>query len=389
MSPFRRLDAFKICPLGEGRIYTTPKVTDVRRYLYKAQIFDVDGYDHDHGSVARGFTPGFNLVEIAGGPVKVVCIVNRTGSVEQLKEMEGKRDNIARYFFLHVLVQAIDNLPVTTRTRSNNLALHIARTRVMPEYFRVYKEDLSVLSAAITDAERALPHDAPYRFYFAFIKFGQQMPISPPVNMHSLGLSPIVNKADHVQSCSIHVATTFAHTSPNFSTFWNLCKSTELSAGQDIKKYPLLGLSEIGNFTVKTPTSPRLLNAWHSRVRHNVHLTYTQFYTPFTKPFSNKPFQDHPFLLTLMLGRHYVEHNPTFHSFFTSTEKDSDFIALKEAILLHLSKATSRCEVVVTCPDIRDMSRLDLNSLAGIIRSEALLVQVSCFYSHFPGQKSS
>lgn len=376
----RHLDAFKVCPLGEGRLYTTPKVTDVRQFFNKAQIFNTVEYDDDHRRLASQFTPGFNLTEIVGGPIKVVGIVNRTGSVGELEDMAAKTEKFSRYFFLHILVEAINRLPVTMRTRRNNLTLQILHCKVLPDYFRVYSEDMKALSSSIATVLYALPEDAPYRFYFSFYKFGQQLHIPPPPHpftIHSANLSSIISKPHKIQSCSMHIAATFSQTSTHFSTFWNLRKQTDMYTGHDVKKYPLFGLSEVGNVTVKNPTSSILLNPWPSHIRQNVRLTYVQFYTPFTKSFSCKPFVDHPFLLTLMLGKEYVTHNPTFERFFNSTEKDLDYLSLKESILLHLSKATSRCELVVTGQDVRELVSVNLNELAGVIRRASLLVQVS------------
>ena len=69
---------------------------------------------------------------------------------------------------------------------------------------------------------------------------------------------------------------------------------------------------------------------------------------------------DHQFLLTLMLGKEYVKNNKTFERFFLSTEKDLDYLSLKESILMHVAKATSRCEIVVTGQDVMDLLRVDL-----------------------------
>ena len=70
-----------------------------------------------------------------------------------------------------------------------------------------------------------------------------------------------------------------------------------------------MGLSEIGNVTSVLPSylPSSLLAAWPSAARSDVHLTYAQAYTPFVKPLDvTKPFQSHPFLLTLLLGQDYV-----------------------------------------------------------------------------------
>ena len=53
-----------MCALMERRIYTTPKVTDVKHYLYKVQVFDGNGYDDEHRRPWGDFMPGFDLLFI-------------------------------------------------------------------------------------------------------------------------------------------------------------------------------------------------------------------------------------------------------------------------------------------------------------------------------------
>ena len=163
MYAIRSLNAFKVCPFGEGRMYTKPKVTDVGCYFYKAQMFDSNSYDDDHRQRSSLLFPGFNLIEIVGSSIKVVAVVNRTGSLIEIDGMLENRDSLSRYFFLRVLAPAIDRLPVTTRTRKNNLTTQIMSSKVLPAYFRVYPEDISALSSHIMHVMQGLPHDAPYR----------------------------------------------------------------------------------------------------------------------------------------------------------------------------------------------------------------------------------
>ena len=242
----------------------------------------------------------------------MVGIVNKTGSVADLEDMMARGKRLQNTFFLDVLVGAINRLPVTTRTRRNNLTQQIARCKLLPDYFRIFVEDLDVLSASVLNTFRSIPEDAPYRFYFTFFKFGQQIQISPPLTLQSCNLSSVINKVRKVQSCSLHIATNFSHDSSNFSTSWNLRKQSDLYLGADVKKYPFFGLSEVGNVTVMKPTSDMLLDPWLPSSRDTMSLNYVQFYTPFTKSLSSMPFIDHQFLLTLMLGKEYVKNNKTF-----------------------------------------------------------------------------
>ena len=229
------------------------------------------------------------------------------------------------------------------------------------------------LSTSITTVHRGLPPTAPYRFYFVFIKLGQQLTLPHP---HLF--TDIISNFSRVDISCIHIATTFTHTSPNFSTFWNLLSTTSLYTGQDVKKYPFFGLAQLGNVTVKTPTnSASFLTAWHPTSQQCSNITYVQFYSPLTKSFSSKPFEDHPFLLTLMLGREYVSSSSTFRKVWLAAERDGDFTALREAIRLHLDPASARCEVVITGSDLGKLLRVDLPRLAENIKSAGLIVQVS------------
>jgi hypothetical protein len=129
----------------------------------------------------------------------------------------AKREKISRHFFLNVFAEAIMKLPTTLRTRKCNLTAQILHTKVLPDYFRVYQEDLDSLSDNIKIALRALPEDTPYRYYFAFIKFGQQLRVTHP--LRSVDLSPVINKMQHLQCSSVHIAMTFTHVNPHFGTF--------------------------------------------------------------------------------------------------------------------------------------------------------------------------
>ena len=368
----RHLDAFVVCPFGEGRVYTSPKVTDHTVYLYKAQMFETGMYDADHQRMAK-FIPGFNFTDISGGALRVLGIVNKSGSLQELEEIAEKKEKFANYFFREVLMKAIGKLPATTRTRKHNL-IHSAQD--LPEYFRLYNEDIALLSSAITAVQRSLPSNAPYRFYFLFVKLGQQLTLAH--NMRSDFFTDIISSPARVDSSCIHIATTFTHTSPNFSIFWNLLSPTSLYTGQDVKKYPFFGLSQVGNVTVKTPTnSAPFFTAWHPTAQQCSRITYVQFYSPLTKSFSSKPFEDHPFLLTLMLGRDYVRSNSTFRKVWLAAEMDGDFTALREAIQLHLDPASARCEVVITGSDLAELVRVDLSQLAENIKNAGLLLQVN------------
>ena len=254
------------------------------------------------------------------------------------------------------------------------MTLQIKRTKVLPDYFRIYPEDVGVLSTSIESVLRNEPSDTPYRFYFAYVKFGQQMTTISAASQ--IDLSAIVSAPEQIVASSLHVAATFQHRSQHLSLFWDLRKQTCLYSGRDVKKYPFFGFSEVGNVTVKTPDSREFAKAWPLSCRSDIKLTYVQYYTPFTKPFSKVPFQDHPFLLTLLLGKDYVHNNALFRQLCDSTEREADFLSLKESIILHLFRARARCEIVVSSHRLSSLCKIDLGAFAELVTRWSLLVQV-------------
>ena len=102
-----------------------------------------------------------------------------------------------------------------------------------------------------------------------------------------------------------------------------------------------------------------LLAAWPSSAREVINFTYVQAYTPFVKTLDvTKPF------FTLLLGREYVQRNRNFRHLVECTEGLKEYKALKEAVLLQLSRATARFEMVVTSANLREALKCDTPVLA-------------------------
>lgn len=59
----------------------------------------------------------------------------------------------------------------------------------------------------------------------------------------------LVADPSQVLGASIHLAITFTHQHPRYSVFWSTQPTAEYLQGQNTKRYPFLGLSEIGNTT--------------------------------------------------------------------------------------------------------------------------------------------
>lgn len=154
-----------------------------------------------------------------------------------------------------------------------------------------------------------------------------------------------INDVAHTFTCcsrieyaSCHFAVMMNHTDDAMSVFWDsLTTARFLRSHKKVAKYPLMGLAEVGNVTSSCPEViclPKLLSAWTcfryqtssvlsawpARCRREIHLTYAQAYTPLTKALDNKrPFCDHPYLVSALLGREYVASTPSFRHFHECT----------------------------------------------------------------------
>ena len=118
-------------------------------------------------------------------------------------------------------------------------------------------------------------------------------------------------------------------------------------------------------------------------VRDAILIMYAQAYTPLTKPMDGKPFADHPFLLSHLLGSNS---HSSFHHIRDSMEGRRDYRALCEAIILMLHRAQARIEFVMTSRYIDDVLSVDL-SRPEIVRNKDLLVQVCLPFCCVPWYK--
>lgn len=221
-----------------------------------------------------------------------------------------------------------------------------------------------------------LPSDFPFRFYFVYFKLGQQQAAS------TMNLDLVVARKKKILSCSCHFAINFRHKDGRYSVFWDRNQTARFLRGKDVTKYPLLGLGEIGNITATLPKLQSLLSAWPERARSNIIITYAQAYTPFGKLSEEgyRPFEDHPFLVSMLLGQNYIRNNPHFKKIAESTVKHVDINALKETIILQLSLTHARIEFVATSTSVNDVLCCSIGKLARLTRKQKLLIQVCCMY---------
>lgn len=142
-------------------------VVDLKSYIYKADIFRKD-YEEAHSLFADYF-PSFNLIELAGAPLKVVGVLNRNADIAQVEDFRRNPDLFRKHFF-DIFVKALKQLNPSTQTRKHNLALSSFRTNTLPTYIRVYKQDIRQLSRYLKLAFKNLPADFPYKFHYYMLQ---------------------------------------------------------------------------------------------------------------------------------------------------------------------------------------------------------------------------
>ncbi len=328
------------CALSVRPVYTTPKVSDQYFLLRKANFFSLDSYEDEEHRLHGKFMPGFNFADMPGATLKVVGILKRQAPLETIDETLQNPSRIAKTFF-KALNKAIAGLPCETRTCKNNMSS--TGMHHLPSLYRLYQEDVACLSVNIKREIKSLAPEDLYTFYFVYMKYGQQQVITPPLTMARLGLDAVVAYPRKLEYSSCHIATNFSHRDNRFSVFWDSEKTSVFLRGQRVVRYPFMGLGEIGNVTSNFPRTEEIQDVWPISSRENIFITYAQAYTPLTKPMDTKtPFHDHPFLISFILGRRYVESHREFHHIAECTEGKKEYRALRESIVKQLARATAR-----------------------------------------------
>ena len=185
---------------------------------------------------------------------------------------------------------------------------------------------------------------------------------------------------------SLDFAVEFRHTNDAMVPFWRMDSTTAYLPGRRTTKYPFMGLPEIGNVTSCMPRLESLVGAsWPEESADSIHPVYAQAYIPVVKAYTaygkdnkgKKPFQDHPFLLSAMLGREYISTRREFSHIRQSTEENADYLMLRESLRLQLEEdPRARFEVVVSSRSIGDLLEVDTDAMARHLVGASLLVQV-------------
>ena len=90
--------------------------------------------------------PAFKFSRLPCADLMVVGLIRRSLSAEEAEEVASWQPKIMSQFMLNILLPAISDLPLNTRTRRFNLVHTIVETSILPDHFRLYPEDPSQLS---------------------------------------------------------------------------------------------------------------------------------------------------------------------------------------------------------------------------------------------------
>lgn len=148
-----------------------------------------------------------------------------------------------------------------------------------------------------------------------------------------------------------------------------------LIIGREGRKYPLFGLTEIGNYRVRNPQNGVIEMAIDDP---EVAVTYLQQYTPLNKPLTTQGlWKDHPFLLSYLLNLDFIQSNARFGEIWAEVDNMRDFQSLREAASNCLYPAVARLEFVVCCRSPTFLQYIGFNYLKSEIRDNKLLIEVS------------
>ena len=161
-----------MCDFGEGRLYTTYKVVDAFKYVHKCQFFNPLPPDL---STFDTWFPSFRIADGIGAPVNVLLTFKPDTNLVDAEEWKMAQKNLPHKWFTTILIPAIESLDGSRRTRLNNTVSTMCMSGIIPDYIRIYKEDLTSLDDAISEATQSSEDMKSLLWYFASWKFGQQM----------------------------------------------------------------------------------------------------------------------------------------------------------------------------------------------------------------------
>lgn len=173
--------------------------------------------------------PSFKLINMPCGPLNVVAIIRPDAAIPDVEEALKTQQKLPSLYFFKVLCEAISALPDTCRTKQHNLSWMISTTKTLPQYFRIYQEDLTLLAVTID----LIPTPwCPYEFTFACWKYGQQQRAVLPLTWEDFNLDQLFCP-DLIERCCFHLAVTYSANDDAKSLVWDLKRASRWSPGKD------------------------------------------------------------------------------------------------------------------------------------------------------------
>ena len=114
----------------EERVFTDAPVSNLQEFFSKVPFIDESLFQPDMRKHAT-YVPGFKLADMVGGNLSVVGFLKPTTSEEQVEEFDLSQ--FSSTFYTKILNKAINSMPISTRTRTNNL-IHRDNLTVSPSF---------------------------------------------------------------------------------------------------------------------------------------------------------------------------------------------------------------------------------------------------------------
>ena len=317
--------------VGLSRAYTTRKVTNHQSYISKCDFFNTS-YTPDLQPHAN-FIPGFKFLELPGATLNAIGILNSNAQAQHAQEIQTSETLFATQFFLQVLNPCMEGLPLQTKTRVNNLVKTASK-------MQIYWLTTEYTGKTHQPCHQQLNQCSCRTTLILYLKFGQQQPVtSVPITLRSTNLDLVIADPSRPLGVSVHLVINFDHRDPRYSVFWSTQPTAGYLQGQSTKKFPLLGLFEVGNTTCTFPRADNFMQAINRWGRGAIRFTYAQVYTPFTKALENSSqSSQRPFLPTLLLRKAFVSRTTDMSHVQHCTEELYEYFQLVEASLLNLYK---------------------------------------------------
>jgi hypothetical protein len=217
----RNLSTFRIGRYGEARAYTNKTPNDEKKCITRSQLFEPLP---ETLSDFEKWTPSFNVFSDShpNGKLMVVFRAKASASADDVEQWRVHERTLMETWIRTVLVPAVDSLPADSRTRMGNASSTCLTTGILPNYVRIYGEDVEELDALLPHVTAASPLNGALSWYLMFVRLGQRHQLQPGEELgpQSFGLGDEFDLSRTVRF-SVHLAMNLTSMDPGFSLFWN------------------------------------------------------------------------------------------------------------------------------------------------------------------------